>query len=207
MRANVDALMVGINTVIVDNPLLTNRSGVGSSPIRVIVDSKLSIPASSRVLRDLSKYQTLIACTHRAPLQRIALLERTGARVLVVGEEQKRRGNVPAGRVELVHLLRILKDQEGIERLLLEGGSELNWSMVSEGLVDELRLTIAPVLIGGTFSKSLIGGEGFPSVQESVALRLLDFGVVKGTGEVLLRYGLKPLHKKKSKKATVRSVI
>jgi len=85
------------------------------------------------------------------------------------------------GQVELVPLLRILRKQEGVERLLLEGGGELNWSMLSRGLVDEVKLTIAPVIVGG---------EGFRSISDSLCLKLIDYKIRSETGEVVLRYGV-----------------
>lgn len=182
LRAAMDALMVGVNTVIVDDPLLTNRSGKGRSPIRVVVDSRLRIPLGSRVLQDLSRHPTLVSCCSSASHEKISELKEIGARVLVVDGD--------GGQVELAPLLRILRKQEGVERLLLEGGSELNWSMLSRGLVDEVKLTITPVIVGGTLSKSLVGGEGFRSISDSLCLKLIDYKIRSETGEVVLRYGV-----------------
>jgi len=75
LRAAMDALMVGVNTVIVDDPLLTNRSGKGRSPIRVVVDSRLRIPLGSRVLQDFSRHPTLVSCCSSASHEKISELK------------------------------------------------------------------------------------------------------------------------------------
>ena len=135
LRASVDAVMVGINTVIADNPSLTVKYAEGENPIRVVVDSKARIPLNSKVLDESAK--TIVAVTKKAPIERIEKLKKKGADVIVAGNET----------VNLKLLLQELY-KIGVKRVLHEGGGTLNSSMLSEKLIDEAYITIAPILVG-----------------------------------------------------------
>src|SRR5207247_1419400 len=130
---------VGIGTVLADNPRLTVRLVPGRSPLRVVTDSTLRIPAKMHLLTD-GAADTLIATTTRASAERVGELERQGARVLVLepGED---------GRVDLARLLEHLR-AEGVESLLVEGGGCLITSALGAGLVDRLVACIAPKVVG-----------------------------------------------------------
>ena len=167
LRANVDAVMVGVGTVLADDPLLTVRRVRGKNPIRVVVDSKASIPLNARVL-DRSA-PTIIAVAEGASESKVRKFHQVGAKVIRLG----------GGEVNLGKLLSKLRSM-GVRRLMLEGGSTLNWSMFKEGLVDELRIAIAPRIIGGSRAKTLVDGEGFAKVSEGVGLKLLNVRRVGG---------------------------
>jgi len=169
LRSKVDAVMVGVGTVLKDNPSLTVRLTKGKNPIRVVVDSMASTPPDAKVLDSSAK--TIIAVSRRAPKDRIEKLKKK-ADIMVVGDY-------------LVDLPRLLEKlyERGIRKLLLEGGSTLNWSMLKERLVDELRITVCPVILGGEKAKSLVGGEGFRKVEEGLKLKLVR---IKKVGRDLL---------------------
>jgi 2,5-diamino-6-(ribosylamino)-4(3H)-pyrimidinone 5'-phosphate reductase len=165
LRSKVDAVMVGVGTVLADDPSLTVRRVRGKNPVRVVVDGKGKTPATARVLRENAK--TIIAVSRGAKREKIEKLRSTGAEIIVAGER----------RVNLRRLLNRLWSA-GIRRLLLEGGSTLNWNMLKEGLVDEIRVCIAPYVVGGENAKTLVGGRGFPRIKRGVKLRLKKTGRV-----------------------------
>ena len=159
LRSKVDAVMVGVGTVLKDNPSLTVRLVKGKNPIRVIVDSMASTPPDAKVLDESAK--TIIAVSRRAPKNRVAKLKKR-SQIIVAGDR-------------LVNLRELLEKlyEMGIRKVLLEGGSTLNWSMLKENLVDELRISVCPVILGGEKAKSLVGGEGFRKVEEGLKLKLI----------------------------------
>jgi diaminohydroxyphosphoribosylaminopyrimidine deaminase/5-amino-6-(5-phosphoribosylamino)uracil reductase len=151
LRSHVDAIMVGVNTVLADDPQLTVRLGrpAARQPLRVIMDSGLRTPLAARVLSPRLRKGTVIAATRRAPRARLARLRRRGILVLLLPGEK--------GRVSLRACLKQLA-RMGINHLMIEGGSELAASALRSGVVDRLRLYIAPRLLGGNDAKGLIGG-------------------------------------------------
>lgn len=173
LRAKVDAVMVGAGTILADNPSLTVRRVRGSNPIRVVVDGRGRIPDDAKAL-DRSA-MTVVAVSNEAKKWKIEKLRGTGVRVIV------HRGK----RVNLRRLLEELHSI-GVRTLLLEGGSNLNWNMVAQGLVDEVRVAVSPRLIGGEQAKTLVGGTGFAEVRQGIELKLLK--VKKFDGELLLIY-------------------
>ncbi len=163
IRAEVDAVMVGIGTVLHDDPRLTvHRVESSRQPARVVADSLARTPPGARVLSD--EAPTIIGVSEAAPEHRVQRLKEAGAEVVVCGER----------RVELPCFMERLYGM-GIRKLLLEGGGELNFSMLREGLVDEVRVAIAPVIVGGRSSVTLADGEGFESIDSGVQLRLLRY--------------------------------
>lgn len=162
LRANVDAIMVGIGTVLTDNPRLTAHFAEGKNPIRVVVDSMARTPTNARVLADDKGTPTIIAVTEKAPKERVEALKAAGAKVIVAGSKN---------HVDLKLLMKRLQER-GVRTLMLEGGGTLNWSMLKEGLVDEIRVAIAPVIVGGKNAITLVEGEGASTVSEGVKLEL-----------------------------------
>ena len=163
-RARVDAIVVGIDTVLHDDPLLSarvlrTRKGY---PVKVIVDSKLRTPKSALCISQRSAAPTIIATTSRARAKRI-LLERRGAQVLVF--------NPVGGRVPLRALFKALVGR-GIQSVLIEGGGELIAGALQERLVDRILFFIAPMLIGGRNAPCSVGGRG--AISLSGAIRLSD---------------------------------
>lgn len=170
LRASVDAVMVGLGTVLADNPSLTVRRASGDNPVRVVVDSLGKTPLDAKVLD--SSARTIIAVTTKALKRNMKRLLRKGVQVIAVGEEE----------VDLKKLLGKLHGL-GVQRLLLEGGSTLNWGMLRRGLVDEVKVAVAPYLLGGEEARTLVGGRGFSRISKSISLNLVSFDWV---GEDLL---------------------
>jgi len=161
LRKEVDAIMVGINTVLVDDPRLTVHKidvDAGDNPIRIVVDSKARTPLDFRVLND--EALTIVATSEDAPVDRIKTLKEK-VEVVIGG----------TGRVDLKSLMEKLA-KGGIKTIMLEGGSTLNYSMLKEGLVDEVRICIAPIIVGGVNAKTLVDGDGIDSMGNAIRLKL-----------------------------------
>lgn len=181
LRSSVDAVMVGINTVLIDDPMLNIRyvesKEKGRDPTRVVVDSHARISLTSKIISTCKSIPTIVAVSEKASTARVGRLMDMGATVIIAGKD----------RVDLHILLQRLKDI-GIESVLVEGGGELNWSLLKEGLVDELMVTIAPIVLGGRVAKTLVEGEGFPSIDHAIRLSLVEVRRVDGSDEVILHY-------------------
>jgi len=159
LRSQVDAIMVGINTVLVDDPSLRLKlPSRGRPPVRVIVDSTLRTPPQARIFSYPGRI--VIATSQRAmPEAREVLAKK--AHILVAGRK----------RVDLQEALKRLWEM-GIKRMLLEGGGNLNWGMMESGLVDEIRIAIAPIVIGGRDVVTLVEGKGILRVEEAFAFQV-----------------------------------
>jgi len=173
LRAKMDAVMVGAGTILADNPSLTVRRVRGKNPIRVVVDGRARIPPSAKILDNSAK--TIVAVLKAADGKKIDRLRRAGADVIAFEGE----------RIDLRLLLEKLYTR-GVKKLLLEGGSTLNWNMIEQGLVDEIQVTVAPRIVGGETAKTLVGGAGFSKVKDGVRLRL--YKMSRLGGEILLVY-------------------
>ena len=149
-RGALSAAMVGVGTVLADDPLLTCRLPHGRNPLRVICDSRLSIPLDSQIVTTARDVPTLIVC-HTADPERARPLEAAGCRVLPLPG--------PDGRVDLKKLMETLHT-EGIDSVLSEGGAALNYSLLAADLVQRLQIYIAPKLFGGATAKGPVGGQG-----------------------------------------------
>jgi 2,5-diamino-6-(ribosylamino)-4(3H)-pyrimidinone 5'-phosphate reductase len=161
LRKEVDAIMVGINTVLADDPRLTVHkipAEPSDNPVRIVVDSKARTPLGSRILNDDAP--TIIAVSESADPESIENLQKS-ANIIVCG---KKRVNLDCLMEKIV--------KKGIKTLMLEGGSTLNYSMLIEGLVDEVRICIAPMIAGGVHSKTLADGEGVDFMKDAVPLKL-----------------------------------
>ena len=162
MRADSDAVLVGIGTVIADDPLLTARHvRAHRQPLRVIADSKARTPAGAKIMR-ASERPPLIAVTDSAPEENARTLREAGAEVVVLPRRD--------GHVDLEALLEELGRRE-VASLLVEGGSELAGSVIEQGLADKLVVFIAPKLIGGADAPSAIGGCGAALVEQAWPVR------------------------------------
>ena len=148
LRDTHDAILVGINTVLNDDPSLTTRIPGGKDPIRVIVDSSLRIPLTARVLTQKSSAKTIIATTSRS-IAKIAALRKLGAEVVATRSRE--------GRVDLGDLMKKLGKKD-LMAILIEGGSEINASALKAGIVDKVVMFLAPLLMTGTDSLCSIGG-------------------------------------------------
>ncbi len=171
MRSWLDAICVGSGTALNDDPQLTCRLRGGRDPLRVVVDTKLKLPTTAKVLDASSPASCLVACGPKAPAKRRIALERAGAQVLALPKGLK-------GSVDLLALMEEL-GRRGIISLLLEGGAGLAWGFLSQGLIDEIAYFYAPKLIGGRFATGMIGGAGFAKMAQAVMLgtpRVRRFG-------------------------------
>jgi 2,5-diamino-6-(ribosylamino)-4(3H)-pyrimidinone 5'-phosphate reductase len=173
LRNSTDAILVGINTIINDDPKLTVKEKYVTSPknpIRIVLDSKCRVPEGALVLD--GKAPTIIAVLqehYRAV---------PGVEVIPFEED-------PRGRINLKILLKTLYNR-GIKTLLVEGGETVIWSFFQERLVDEVFVFIGSMIIGGTSSPTMAGGEGSQSYEQIIKLKLES---VEKVGEgVLLHY-------------------
>jgi 2,5-diamino-6-(ribosylamino)-4(3H)-pyrimidinone 5'-phosphate reductase len=163
LRASVDGIMVGMRTLLRDDPKLTVKFPRGHKPHRIIVDSNAQTPLTSYVVRTAKEIPTIVAVTSRAPKNRIQILQRRGVKVLVCGK----------GPLVSVKILLQTLRKFGIRKILLEGGGALNWSMLNSGLVDEVSVAITPRILGGEKAVSLVEGKGVALVKDAVKLKLL----------------------------------
>ena len=156
-----DAVLVGINTVLADDPALTARFEGGRSPLRVVVDSALRIPADARVLEP-GAGSALVATTARASADSVERLRASGVHVEVVGEGP--------GGVDLDALMHLLGSREVVS-VLIEGGAGVLGSAFDSGIVDKVVAMLAPRIIGGTSAPGAVGGAGVSSLALSPLLR------------------------------------
>lgn len=177
LRNNFMAIMVGIGTVISDDPLLTTRieNKKSKSPTAIIVDSKLKIPLNSRIFTTLNERKIIIATTEYADEAKMAELKKMG--VLVLKTPSK------GGHVNLDCLMNEI-GKMGIDSILLEGGSKLNFSCIRENVVDKVMYFVAPKLIGGEKAKTSIEGDGIKSLSNAV--ELIDMSSEKIGEDILL---------------------
>jgi diaminohydroxyphosphoribosylaminopyrimidine deaminase/5-amino-6-(5-phosphoribosylamino)uracil reductase len=159
LRNQVDAVMVGAGTVIADDPALTCRLRGGRDPLRVIVDGRLRVPLTARVLTKAAAAGTIVATVSRKP-RIIEALRRRGATVLVL------RGH--GGQLALKSLLAEL-GKRGVTSVLVEGGGTLAAAALREGVVDEILCFYAPKLIGGD-GRALLGPLGVVRLADAVSL-------------------------------------
>jgi len=165
LRTTVDAIMIGIQTVLTDNPMLDVRFAKTKkkNPARIIIDSTARISLHSRILKTANEIYTVVAVTTRAPIAKIHKIESTGAQVLVTGDK------IVNIRSVFRHLERL-----GFDRILVEGGGEINWSVLNLGLIDEMIVMVSSVVIGGRDAKTLVEGRGFSKVSRAKKMKLLS---------------------------------
>ncbi len=174
LRAKSDAIMVGIGTVLSDDPKLTVKSsklreerikrGLSENPIRVIVDSKCRIPINAKVLSEES--ETIVAVSKLADPKRIEAVKRK-AKVVVFGEN----------KVNLRELMEYLHNQ-GVKKVMVEGGATLNYGLLKEKLVDEIYIYYGNIIIGGSKAPTVVDGKSF---DVPIKLQLISFEKI-GTG-------------------------
>ncbi|QBS38154.1 bifunctional diaminohydroxyphosphoribosylaminopyrimidine deaminase/5-amino-6-(5-phosphoribosylamino)uracil reductase RibD [Thermaerobacter sp. FW80] len=165
LRDRVDAILVGVGTVLADDPELTVRLHPGGrDPIRIVLDSRARTPPTARVVQVArrSPAPTWVAVTPAAPAPRVRRLEAAGARILTIPAG-------PDGRVALPHLLRTLA-AEGVVHLLVEGGATVHGAFFGAGLVDRVVALVAPKLVGGAAAPGPIGGQGVDRMDEAPVL-------------------------------------
>ena len=163
LRAGSDAVVVGIGTVLADDPSLTVRlDGYrGRQPLRVVVDGRGRLPASAAVLDGTAP--ALIA-TSSAPAETRAAWERRGAEVVVLDRDPDR--GVPLGG------LMVALGKREVQTVVVEGGSSLAWSAVQDGVADRLVLYLAPKLVGGLAAPGVLGGEGVATIADALPMSI-----------------------------------
>lgn len=156
LRSKYDAILVGINTILKDNPLLTTRINGKKNPIKIILDSKLRIPISANVIDS----NLIMATSKKYNVKKKRILESKGAKIIVCGKNT----------ILLKILLRKL-GKLGITSVLVEGGSEIHGSFFDEKLVDKIILFYAPKIIGGKEAKIAIGGKGIENMNSAIRIK------------------------------------
>jgi 2,5-diamino-6-(ribosylamino)-4(3H)-pyrimidinone 5'-phosphate reductase len=174
LRATSDAIMVGIGTVLSDNPSLTVKSkerrekrrstGFEENPARIVVDSMARTPIDADIFKK-GDGKRIIAVCKNAPQENVSQLSKL-AEIICTGQR----------RVDLVELL-IELNKRGIKKLMVEGGATLNWGLISEGLVDEIYTFIGNIILGGKSAPTLVDGEGF--VSDFCKLNLLSCEILE----------------------------
>ena len=197
LRRETDVILVGISTVINDDPLLTIRYGMNKkgtkNPIRIIIDSKARIPLHSKIVKTANQIETRLVVTSKAPSKNLKILEERGLKIIVLDqgtkEDRENRENKRKDNREKVDLKKLFNqlEKEGISNVLVEGGGEINWSIIKDNLFDEMIITISPLIIGGKRAISLVGGEGYKTINESVKIKLSRIQK-KSNGEIILYY-------------------
>jgi len=179
-RAEADSVCIGIGTALADDPLLTAREvGARRQPTRVVFDSRARLPLGSRLVDSIDAASLVVVVSPEAPAERIRELEAAGATVLVCDGE--RSAQVATALAEL--------GRRGITDVLLEGGPTLAGSFLDADEIDELRLFIAPIVIGGGGARAAIGGEGAPTVGEARPALAMDWE--RSGGDLLVRARLR----------------
>jgi diaminohydroxyphosphoribosylaminopyrimidine deaminase/5-amino-6-(5-phosphoribosylamino)uracil reductase len=168
LRSEADAVMVGIGTVLRDDPLLNVRLPGRKKrrhPLRVIVDSRLALPLNSRIVRTAGDFPTLVAAAPAASSAKRTRLEKAGVEVLTVRRNRD-------GEVSLRFLMKEL-GRRGILSILLEGGPTLNAAALEERIVDRVLLFLAPKIVGGREAPGMIGGEGALRMKNARGVEIL----------------------------------
>jgi diaminohydroxyphosphoribosylaminopyrimidine deaminase/5-amino-6-(5-phosphoribosylamino)uracil reductase len=175
LRAEYDAILVGINTVLKDNPRPTARTRGHKDPLRVIIDSKLKVPIDAKVFADSN---VLVATSKKHDPNKRKILEQMGIRVLIVGKE----------RVDLKELMQKLAALK-VTSILIEGGGEVNASALKAGIVDRLLFFVAPKIIGGTDAPGPVGGEGVKQMVKALKLQNVSCHTVGSDLQISAKLG------------------
>ena len=175
LRSKVDAILIGSNTVMRDNPLLNVRYVKGKNPIRIILDSKATIDEKSQIIRTCNKIPTIIVISEKASKLNISKLKKYPLEIMIVGKNQ----------VNIKNLLKSLSRKK-IQTILVEGGGTVNWEFLRLGLVDEIIITITPYIIGGKNAITLVEGQGYSKIKNSAKLKLKKIFRLKN--EIILYY-------------------
>ena len=179
LRSRLMAIMVGIGTALADNPLLTCRieGREVRQPVRVVVDSQARLPLDSRLVATAGECRTIVAHTRFASAGRLKALAAAGVEAWLCEDRE--------GLVDVESLSRLLGER-GVDSVLLEGGGNLNFSFLRQGLVDELYAFVAPKIVGGADAKTPVEGRGVDRMADALPFRLRE---MRQVGEdVLLRF-------------------
>ena len=161
LRSKVDAILIGKNTLLQDDPLLTVRYTKGKNPIRIILDSKGTIPINSRIIKTSNNIPTIIAVSKKISKINLLKLKKLPIEIIIAGENS----------INLKLLMKKLSTKK-IKTILVEGGGTVNWEFIKNDLFNELIVTLCPFLIGGTNSTSFVEGKGYTKISNSPNLKL-----------------------------------
>lgn len=169
MRGRYRGIMVGIGTVLADDPMLNCRVEGGVDPVRIICDSNLHIPTESQIVKTASDIETIVACSQEAleserKQEKIRRLKEAGVQII---------GTEGAHGVNLVELMKKLGGQN-IDSILLEGGGTLNASALEDGIVNKVYAYIAGKLIGGMDARSPVEGMGIDRMADAITLQNVE---------------------------------
>ena len=161
LRSKVDAILIGKNTMLQDDPLLTVRHTKGKNPTRIILDSKGTISKNSKIIKTSDKIPTIIAISNKISKANLSKLNKLPVEIIISGENS----------VNLKLLMKKLSAKK-IKTILVEGGGTVNWEFIKNNIFDELIITLSPYLIGGNDATSLVEGKGFAKIVNSPNLKL-----------------------------------
>ena len=169
MRGRYRGIMVGIGTVLADDPMLNCRVEGGVDPVRIICDSNLHIPLESQIVKTASEIETIVACSQESleaerKQEKIRKLKDAGIQLI---------GTEGAHGVNLVELMKKLGEQN-IDSILLEGGGTLNASALEDGIVNKVYAYIAGKLIGGMDARSPVEGMGIDRMADAITLKNME---------------------------------
>jgi len=183
LRSQVDGILIGISTVLKDDPVLNVRFmeqiSNKKNPVRIIIDSRARIPLKSNIVNTAKDIVTIVAVTRSASKDKLDALREKNLKVLIVGEQGK--------KVNLQETIKQLETKFGLKKILVEGGGKINWSIVKNNLFDELIVTVSPMIIGGQKAITLIEGKGFDKIKCCKKLRLSKV-YKKNNGEIIIYY-------------------
>lgn len=180
MRHKYMGIMVGIGTVLADNPMLNVRVDGLKSPIRIICDSKMRIPTDCKLVETAKEYKTIVVCADsykEINEEKRHLLEQKGVVVEYIESDNN--------RINLESLMKRL-GEIGIDSVFVEGGATLNDSLRKNGLVNQLEVFVAPKMFGGVDAKSAVGGDGIDEVDDALTFNLKE--IKQFDQDVLLTY-------------------
>ncbi len=177
LRAMCDAVMIGANTAIIDDPMLTVRYVPAiRQPARVVVDGRLRVPTSLRLFKTAREIPTIVLTSRKASPEKISALQNMGVHVEVVGEDH----------VDLPEALRLLYRKYNVRILLVEGGGNLIWNLLRHDLVDEMYVTYSGFALGN--GVSIAQGEGYSTGDESPKFRIASAHICECGREVVVHY-------------------
>lgn len=175
LRNQVSAIVVGVDTVLKDDPILTTRlkEGNGINPLRIVLDSTGRTPLDARLFKTIDEAPLLIVSTNRIPPSRVQAYERAGAEVWIMDT---------GGRTEMIHRLLTHLGERQVDSLLVEGGGTVAGSFITANAIDKYIGFIAPLIIGGQHAPTPVAGSGFDEL--SAALRLTHVSVTDSGGDI-----------------------
>lgn len=186
LRNKYSCIMAGIGTVLADDPLLTCRIPGGRNPTRIICDSSLRLPLDSQLVQSAAEVPTIVACADSAGIDKEKALAQKGVQVIRCASPSC--GN----RVDLCLLMKKLGEL-GLDSVLVEGGGQLNFSLLQAGLVQRVYSFVAPKIFGGAAAPSPVGGEGVLEVPDAFSLE--QTAARKIGSDVLIEYEVKQAQK------------